>query len=99
MANDEIEIYEVRDDPAQAVSDAVSTEIRHSVKSLSPAQLSPTQGKSPYRKIIPGGVYVPGCPPRPEARMGAFMALKRNLVRSAHRARAKLPTQEAAPSP
>jgi len=28
MANDEIEIYEVRDDPAQAVSDAVSTDIK-----------------------------------------------------------------------
>src|SRR5574341_1703249 len=59
MADDKIEVYEVRDDPEQAVSDAVSAEIRHSVKSLSRAEVAHGQGKSPYRQILPGIVQAP----------------------------------------
>src|SRR3970040_718746 len=59
MAGEKIEILEVRDDPQQAVSDAVSRDVRHTVKSLSPVDVALNQGKSPYRQILPGIAQAP----------------------------------------
>jgi NADH-quinone oxidoreductase subunit B len=59
MASDKIEVYEVHDDPEQAISDAVSAEARHFIKSLAPAQVPAGQGRSPYRQVLPGIVQAP----------------------------------------
>src|SRR2546427_13156905 len=54
-----IEICEVRDDPSEAISDAVSAEIRHEVKSLEPSPPNPSQGRAAYRQILPGIMPMP----------------------------------------
>src|SRR2546425_12525704 len=54
-----IEIYEVRDDPREAISDAVSAEIRHQVKTLEPSPPNPSQGRATYKRILPGIMQMP----------------------------------------
>ncbi len=54
-----IEVYEVRDDPREAISDAVSAQIRHEVKSLEPSPPNPSQGRAAYRQILPGIMQMP----------------------------------------
>ena len=52
-------VYEVHDDPALAISDAVDAEIRHSVKSLEPTAADPSQGTAIYKQILPGIMQMP----------------------------------------
>src|SRR3972149_308744 len=54
-----IEVYEVRDDPQRTITDAVAEELRHDIKRLTPAPAFPTQGKAPYRQLLPGILQVP----------------------------------------
>src|SRR5207244_11281401 len=54
-----IEVYEVRDDPREAISDAVSAQIRHEVKSLERSPPNPLQGRAAYRQILPGIMQMP----------------------------------------
>ncbi|MEE8346130.1 MAG: hypothetical protein V3S20_02160, partial [Dehalococcoidia bacterium] len=54
-----IEVREIRDDPQQAISDVVSADIRHEVKTLTPAEFSPGQGQALYRQLLPGIMQVP----------------------------------------
>ena len=54
-----IEVYEVRDDPQLSISDAVGAEIRHQIKTLEPTPANPTQGKAPYKQILPGIMQMP----------------------------------------
>src|SRR3989304_1723555 len=48
-----IEVHEIRDDPQLAISDAVSADIRHEIKKLTPTEFRPGQGKAPYRQLPP----------------------------------------------
>src|SRR3989304_4011747 len=54
-----IEVYEVRDDPQLSLSDAVSAQVRHDVKSLEATAANPAQGKAIYRQLLPGIMQVP----------------------------------------
>jgi NADH-quinone oxidoreductase subunit B len=54
-----IEVYEVRDDPQLAISDAISSDVRSDIKSLRAAPSVPGQGQAPYRQILPGVVQAP----------------------------------------
>src|SRR5207244_13106308 len=54
-----IEVYEVRDDPREAISDAVSAQIRHEVKSLERSPPNPSQGRATYKQILPGIMQMP----------------------------------------
>ncbi len=54
-----IEVYEVRDDPQLSLSDAVSEQVRHGVKSLEATVANPAQGKAIYRQLLPGIMQVP----------------------------------------
>ncbi len=53
------EIYEVRDDPQMAMTDAVSDKIRHDIKRLDAAPADPRQGEVLYRQVLPGIMQVP----------------------------------------
>src|SRR3972149_5428683 len=54
-----IEVHEIRDDPQLAISDAVSADIRHEIKKLTPTEFRPGQGKAPYRQLLPGIMQLP----------------------------------------
>jgi len=54
-----IEVYEVRDDPQLAISDAVAPEVRQATKSLEATPANPAQGKAIYRQILPGIMQMP----------------------------------------
>ena len=54
-----IEVYEVQDDPQLTITDAVPEDLRHDIKKLSPVPSTPTQGKAPYRQLLPGIMQVP----------------------------------------
>jgi NADH-quinone oxidoreductase subunit B len=49
-----IEVYEVRDDPQLSISDAISDDVRHDIKSLTATTNTHGQGKAIYRTILPG---------------------------------------------
>src|SRR3970282_288968 len=53
------EVHEKRDDPQLAISDAVSADIRHEIKKLTPTEFHPGQGKAPYRQLLPGIMQLP----------------------------------------
>src|SRR6266704_1830762 len=59
MPDGKIEVYEVQDDPQLSISDAVGSDVRHGVKSLRPSDTSASQGKAPYRQILPGIMQLP----------------------------------------
>src|SRR3990172_1785968 len=54
-----IEVHEIRDDPQLAISDAVSADVRHEIKKLTPTEFRPGQGKAPYRQLLPGIMQLP----------------------------------------
>jgi NADH-quinone oxidoreductase subunit B len=54
-----IEVYEVRDDPQMSITDAVSAEVRHGVKSLEPTPADASQGTAIYKQILPGIMQMP----------------------------------------
>ena len=54
-----IEVHEVQDDPQQAISDAVSPDIRREIKKLTPTEFHPGQGKALYRQLLPGILQFP----------------------------------------
>jgi NADH-quinone oxidoreductase subunit B len=54
-----IEVHEIRDDPRQAITDAVPEDIRHEIKRLKSAEFRPSQGQAPYRQLLPGIFQVP----------------------------------------
>ena len=54
-----IEVHEVRDDPAIAISDVVPDDLRHEIKKLLPAPRVDGQGKAPYRQLLPGVLQMP----------------------------------------
>src|SRR3972149_10767800 len=54
-----IEVYDIHDAPQLAVSDAVSADIRHEIKRLTPTEFRPGQGKALYRQLLPGIMQLP----------------------------------------
>jgi hypothetical protein len=54
-----IEVHEIRDDPRQAITDAVPEDIRHEIKKLKPTEFQPGQGQALYRQLLPGVLQVP----------------------------------------
>src|SRR3989304_2007333 len=54
-----IEVHEIRDDPRQAITDAVPEDIRHEIKKLPPTEFRPSQGQAPYRQLLPGILQMP----------------------------------------
>src|SRR3972149_2716128 len=48
-----IEVHEIRDDPQLAVSDAVSADVRHEIKKLTPTEFRPGEGQAPYPPLRP----------------------------------------------
>ncbi len=54
-----LEIREIHDDPALAISDIVPADLRHEIKSLTPSLPDFAQGKSPYRQLLPGIMQFP----------------------------------------
>ena len=54
-----MKVYEVRDDPALAISDVVSADLRHEIKMLEPAPSDFGQGKALYRQLLPGVLQFP----------------------------------------
>ena len=54
-----IEVREIQDDPQQAISDAVSPDIRREIKKLTPTEFHPGQGKARYRQLLPGIMQFP----------------------------------------